>query len=118
MTTLTRTGYLVSEGPIQEIKKELTVRPMSMGTMDFLHHLLKFSDQLRMESAFPDSMELLNLENLNMTSDQNQPGSIPNLSDNLGILHTKMMPSEQQLKQGMVCFLYHAGMAKRRYPWP
>ena len=115
---LTRTGYIVTDGPIQEIKKELTVRPRSTETMDFLHHLSKFSDQLRMESAFQDSTELLKLENPKRIRDQNPPGSIPNLSDNLGILHTKMMPSEQQLKQGMVCFLYHAGMAKRRYPWP
>ena len=31
MTTLTRTGYLVDTGPIQEIKKELTVRPIVNG---------------------------------------------------------------------------------------
>ena len=28
---LTRTGYLVTEGPITEIKKELTVRPQVNG---------------------------------------------------------------------------------------
>ena len=32
---LTRTGYLVSEGPIQEIKKELTVRPVVNGDYGF-----------------------------------------------------------------------------------
>ena len=32
---LTRTGYLVSEGPIQEIKKELTVRPQVNGDYGF-----------------------------------------------------------------------------------
>ena len=118
MTTLTRTGYLVDTGPIQEIKKELTVRPIVNGDLDFLHRLSKFSNQLRMESAFPDSMELLNLENLNMTSDQNQLKLIPDLQDNSGMPHTKMKHSEQLLKQGMASFLYHVAMAKRRYPWP
>ena len=32
---LTRTGYLVTEGPIQEIKKELTVRPQVNGDYGF-----------------------------------------------------------------------------------
>lgn len=32
---LTRTGYLVSEGPIQEIKKQLTVRPIVNGDYGF-----------------------------------------------------------------------------------
>ena len=32
---LTRTGYLVSEGPLQEIKKELTVRPQVNGDYGF-----------------------------------------------------------------------------------
>src|SRR6056300_1744202 len=32
---LTRTGYLVSEGPIQEIKKDLTVRPIVNGDFGF-----------------------------------------------------------------------------------
>ena len=32
---LTRTGYLISEGPIQEIKKELTVRPIVNGEYGF-----------------------------------------------------------------------------------
>lgn len=35
MTTLTRTGYLVDTGPIQEIKKELTVRPIVNGDFGF-----------------------------------------------------------------------------------
>ena len=35
MTTLTRTGYLVDVGPIQEIKKELTVRPIVNGDFGF-----------------------------------------------------------------------------------
>ena len=35
MTTLTRSGYLVSVGPIQEIKKELTVRPIVNGDYGF-----------------------------------------------------------------------------------
>ena len=35
MTTLTRTGYLVNAGPIQEIKKELTVRPIVNGDYGF-----------------------------------------------------------------------------------
>jgi hypothetical protein len=35
MTTLTRTGYLVNAGPIQEIKKELTVRPVVNGDFGF-----------------------------------------------------------------------------------
>jgi hypothetical protein len=35
MTTLTRTGCLVSEGPIQEIKKELTVRAQVNGDYGF-----------------------------------------------------------------------------------
>ena len=34
-----------------------------MAISDFLHRLLKFINQLRMESAFQDSTELLNLEN-------------------------------------------------------
>jgi len=32
---LTRTGYLVTEGPITEIKKELTVRPQVNGDYGF-----------------------------------------------------------------------------------
>jgi hypothetical protein len=32
---LTRTGYLVNEGPIQEIKKDLTVRPIVNGDFGF-----------------------------------------------------------------------------------
>ena len=32
---LTRTGYLVDAGPIQEIKKELTVRPIVNGDFGF-----------------------------------------------------------------------------------
>ena len=35
MTVLTRTGYLVDAGPIQEIKKELTVRPIVNGDYGF-----------------------------------------------------------------------------------
>ena len=35
MTTLTRTGYLVNSGPIPEIKKELTVRPVVNGDYGF-----------------------------------------------------------------------------------
>ena len=35
MTTLTRTGYLANAGPIQEIKKELTVRPIVNGDYGF-----------------------------------------------------------------------------------
>jgi hypothetical protein len=35
MTVLTRTGYLVDSGPIQEIKKELTVRPIVNGDFGF-----------------------------------------------------------------------------------
>ena len=89
-----------------------------MEIFDFLHRLSKFSNQLRMESAFPDSMELLNLENLNMTSDQNLSEFKLSSQDNFGMLHTKMKHSEQLLKQGMASFLYHVAMAKRRYPWP
>ena len=89
-----------------------------MEILDFLHRLSKFSNQLRMESVFPDSMELLNLENLNMTSDQNQLKLTHDLQDNSGMPHTKMKHSEQLLKQGMASFLYHVAMAKRRYPWP
>jgi len=32
---LTRTGYLATEGPLQEIKKELTVRPIVNGDYGF-----------------------------------------------------------------------------------
>ena len=32
---LTRTGYLVNGGPIQEIKKDLTVRPIVNGDFGF-----------------------------------------------------------------------------------
>src|SRR6056300_1487105 len=35
MSMLTRTGYLVDAGPIQEIKKELTVRPIVNGDFGF-----------------------------------------------------------------------------------
>ena len=35
MTVLTRTGYLIDSGPIQEIKKELTVRPIVNGDFGF-----------------------------------------------------------------------------------
>jgi len=35
MSVLTRTGYLVSEGSLQEIKKELTVRPQVNGDYGF-----------------------------------------------------------------------------------
>ena len=89
-----------------------------MGITDSLHRLSKFSDQLRMESAFPDSMEPLNLGSLHSTNDQNQLKSIPDFQDNFVMLHTKMKHSEQLLKRGMASFLYHVAMAKRRYPWP
>ena len=32
---LTRTGYLVTDGPVTEIKKELTVRPVVNGDYGF-----------------------------------------------------------------------------------
>ena len=35
MSVLTRTGYLVNSGPIPEIKKELTVRPIVNGDYGF-----------------------------------------------------------------------------------
>ena len=35
MTVLTRTGYLTGEGPLKEIKKELTVRPIVNGDYGF-----------------------------------------------------------------------------------
>ena len=35
MTVLTRTGYLIDAGPIQEFKKELTVRPTVNGDFGF-----------------------------------------------------------------------------------
>ena len=89
-----------------------------MVTLDFLHRLSKFSDQLRMESVFQDSMELISLESPNKTNALNQPESRPSLWDNSEIQHIKMKHSQQQLKQGMVCFLYHVATVKRRYPWP
>jgi hypothetical protein len=89
-----------------------------MGTMDFLHRLSRFSEQLRQESVFPDSMELLNLENPEKTRDQSQPVSIRSLLGNFEIPHTKTMHYEQQLKLATASFLYHVGTAKRRYPWP
>jgi superfamily II DNA or RNA helicase len=55
-----------------------------METMDFLPRLSKFLDQLRMESAFQDSMELISLENPRKTGDLSPPGSEPSLSDSSG----------------------------------
>jgi len=83
-----------------------------MVTLDFLHRLSRFSDQLRMESAFQDSMEPLSLESLGKINAPNQPESRPNLWENSEILPTKMRHSQQQLKQGMASFLYHVAMAK------
>lgn len=88
-----------------------------MGTMDFLHRLSKFLDQQRMECVFPDSMEVLSLENPSTINDQNLPELEQSLLDNSEMPHTKTKLMQQQLKQGMVSFLYHAAMGKRRYPW-
>jgi hypothetical protein len=70
---LTRTGYLVTEGPITEIKKEFTVRPYREWRLWIsLHRLSRvFSKQLRMECAFQDSTELINWASLKRTDAQN-----------------------------------------------
>jgi len=71
-----------------------------METTDFLPRLSKFLDQLRMESAFQDSTEPINLENPRKIRDPSPPGSEPSLSDSSETRHTKMMPSQQRLKAG------------------
>jgi hypothetical protein len=115
---LTRTGYLVNSGPIQEIKKELTVRPVVNGDYGFPPPPFKVFRPAKNGVCVPRFYGTSKLGEPKKIRDQSQPVSIPNLSDSLGILHTKMMHYEQQLKLAMASFLYHVGTAKRRYPWP
>jgi len=86
-----------------------------MATMDFLHRLSKFSDQLRMECVFPDSTELLNLENPKKIEDLNQFGSEQSSLELSETPLTKMKLSQQQLKQVTASFLYHVVTARRRF---
>ena len=115
---LTRTGYIVSGGPLQEIKRELTVRPIVNGDYGFPPPPFKVSDQLRMECAFQDSTELLRLETQRKTEDPNRLNQMPNLSVSSETQPIKMKHWQQQLKQGTVSFLYHVATVRRRYPWP
>ena len=115
---LTRTGYLVNSGPIPEIKKELTVRPVVNGDYGFPPPPFKVFRATKTGVCVPRFYELLNLENPKKTRDQSQPVSIPSLLGNFEIPHTKTMHYEQQLKLATASFLYHVGTAKRRYPWP
>ncbi len=114
---LTRTGYLVSEGPIQEIKKQLTVRPIVNGDYGFPPPPFKVLDQLRTESAFQDSMELLYLENPKKTKDQTQSK----------LESTSLVPSETQptkmrrwpllFKPVTESFRFPVDTGKQRYHW-
>ena len=87
-----------------------------MAISDFLHRLSKFSEQLRTESVFLDSTELIKLENQNRIDVQNPQKAQPNSPDNSVTLHTKTKLLTPQLKQVMVSCLYHVGMGRRPYP--
>jgi len=89
-----------------------------METLDFLHRLSKFSEQLKMECAFQDSTELLNLGSLKRIEDQNPHEFKQSSLDNSEMPHTKMKQCQLQLKQAMASFLYHVVTARRRFPWP
>src|SRR6056300_667563 len=114
---LTRTGYLVTEGPIAEIKKELTVRPQVNGDYGFPPPPSKFLEQLRMECAFQDSTELLGLENPRRTGAQNQPGLRLNLLDNSETPPIRTPHLLRLLVRVMEFSHSHAGMERPPYPW-
>ena len=88
-----------------------------MAISDFLHRLLKFINQLRMESAFQDSTELLNLENPLMTDVPNplRPEAHSPESSEMPPIKTK--PLMLLSRRVMEFFRCHAGMARPPYPW-
>ena len=117
MTVLTRTGYLVDAGPFQEIKKELTVRPIVNGDYGFPPPPFKVYRTTKNGIAFQDSTELLNLGKPFKIRDRNQPESEPGSQDSSETQHIKTRHSQQQFRQAMASFLYHVATGRRRYPW-
>jgi len=118
MTTLTRTGYLVDTGPIQEIKKELTVRPIVNGDFGFPPPPFKVFKPAKSGVCVPRFYGTSKLGEPKYDKRPEPTKINTRFAGQLGMPHTKMKHSEQLLKQGMASFLYHVAMAKRRYPWP
>ena len=118
MTTLTRTGYLVNSGPIPEIKKELTVRPVVNGDYGFPPPPFKVFRATKTGVCVPRFYGTSKLGEPREDKRPSPPVSIRSLLGNFEIPHTKTMHYEQQLKLATASFLYHVGTVKRRYPWP
>jgi hypothetical protein len=118
MTVLTRTGCLVSEGPLQEIKKELTVRAQVNGDYGFPPPPFKVFRPTKNGVCVPRFYGSAKLgEPKERQDDPNLHVSKPNLLDSSETPPTKMKHSQQPLKQVMASCLYHVAMGRRRYPW-
>ncbi len=117
MTTLTRTGYLVDTGPIQEIKKELTVRPIVNGDFGFPPPPFKVFRPTKNGVCVPRFYGTAKLGEPRQDKRPNQPESRPNLWENSEILPTKMRHSQQQLKQAWRPF-FTMRLWQTTYPWP
>ena len=118
MTVLTRTGYLVNGGPLQDIKKELTVRPIVNGDYGFPPPPFKFLKRLKMVYVSRASMASPNLGSPRRTKGLNQPGSKPDLLEPFVTQHTKMKHLLQLLRRVMAFSHFHVVLGRPPYPWP
>src|SRR5210317_2064001 len=88
-----------------------------MGTTDFLHHLLRFSEQLRMECAFQDSTELIRWENPRRIAAPNQPEAKPSLLDNSETQPIRTPHLLRLLMRVMEYSPFRAGTVRRPFLW-
>jgi len=107
MTTLTRTGYLVSEGPIQEIKKELTVRPVVNGDYGFPPPPFKVFRATKTGVCVP---RFYGTDKLGEPREDKRPEPTRIKTKFVGQLRDATHQNEAltaAIKAGMVSFLYH-----------
>src|SRR5210317_1351264 len=87
---------------------------MSSG---FLHRLSKYLERLRTESAFQDTLELVDLENPPVTGDPPPPARICDSSEPCETPPTKMRRLRRLCRRVTGSFRSHAGTARPPWRW-
>ena len=115
---LTRTGYFVRQGPIQEIKKELTVRPVVNGDYGFPPPPFKVFRAAKNGVCVP---RFYGTDKMGEPKEDKRPEPTKiktRFVGQLGMPHTKMKHSAAAIKAGHGVLSLPCGYGKRLYPWP
>src|SRR5210317_1741323 len=87
---------------------------MSSG---FLHRLSKYLEKLRMESAFQDTTEVVDLENPLVTGDPHPPEPICDSPEPFETPPTKMRRLRRLCQRVTESFRSHAGTGRPPWRW-